>query len=172
MAVLRLIPLMGVITSQDSERHDTKHVPRDIPPAYKQAHIRSLQQIGAFCILALLDDLHPGHEAVLKLGRVDARKHPANGVVRRNPVGQIAKRVEPGLLEATTFGHRDPAIGPTDDRRERNTNDVQECMVAGALLPGIIDGGTIRLNGEITEQGQTQHEDGFIMPEEAQECNN
>ena len=32
--------------------------------------------------------------------------------------------------------------------------DVKHRMVAGALLPGIIDGGKIRPNGEITKQGQ------------------
>jgi len=102
----------------------------------------------------LLDGLHPGHEAVLKLGGVDVGKYPANGVVGRNAVGQIEKRVEPRLLEAAKFSDGDLAIGPTDDRRERNHHDVQQRMVAGALLPGIIDGSKIRSNGEITKQGQ------------------
>jgi len=101
----------------------------------------------------LLDGLHPGHEAVLKLGRVNPGKHPAKGVVGRNPVGQIEKWVEPHLFESAKFGDGDPASGPTDDRRERNHDDVKQRMVAGALLPGIIDGGKIRPNGKIKEQG-------------------
>ncbi len=101
----------------------------------------------------LLDGLYPGDKAVLKLGRVNAGKYPTKGVVGGNPVGQSKKRLEPRLFEAAKFGHRDPAIGPADDRRERNHDDIEQRMVAGALLPGIIDGGKIRPNGTITEQG-------------------
>ena len=101
----------------------------------------------------LLDGLHPGHEAVLKLGRVNPGKHPTKGVVGRNAVGEIEKGAQPRLFEAAKFGDGDPAIGPTDNRRERNHDDIEQRMVAGALLAGIIDGGKVRPNGKITQQG-------------------
>lgn len=85
---------------------------------------------------------HPGQKAALKLGRVQRREHPTEGVVRRNAVGQRQERAQPRPLRRAECRDRHPAVRAADHATERDRDDVEQLMAFGPLDTGSDQGGT------------------------------
>jgi len=80
----------------------------------------------------------PLHEAPLEGRRVHGREDPAERVVRGNATRQIQEGLEPGLLAVAELLDLHPAVGPTDDRRNGDGQDVAEGVFFRPVHPRVL----------------------------------
>ncbi len=73
----------------------------------------------------LCHPLAPLHEALLEPVRVQAGEHVAEGVVRRDAVGQIQEGAELFLLALAKHLHGNPGVRAADDGTNGDGDDVQ-----------------------------------------------
>ena len=85
----------------------------------------------------LADAIHPVHEVVSELVRVNATEHPRKGVRAGNPVGQIQKSLKPFVFALDEQLHVVPPLSTPNDRADGHRNDVQELMPF-PLIPSAI----------------------------------
>ena len=86
----------------------------------------------------LADAIHPVHEAVSELVRVNATEHPRKGIRAGNPVGQIQKSLKPFVLALDEQLHVVLSLSAPNDRADGHRNDVQQLMPFPLIPSGIL----------------------------------
>ena len=75
----------------------------------------------------------PGRDHLLQLIRIKPREHPRKGVVRGDAAGQLQKPRKPLALGMPELGDLVPVFGAPDHRADRDRQDVEQLVPAGAL---------------------------------------
>jgi hypothetical protein len=83
------------------------------------------------------DGPHPVDEASLELFRIEHPKDPPKGIMRRDPVRQVEKGLEPCLLTPAKLSDGFPIIGARDDRADGEHQDIRQRMRFRPVEPGI-----------------------------------
>ena len=91
--------------------------------------------------LARLDGLYPIKEVLLKLFGIKRSKEPTKGIVRGNAVGQGHIALQPGVFGFAKGFDRNPGVGATNHRTNRDTDDGNERMPFGVVATWVSDGG-------------------------------
>jgi hypothetical protein len=81
--------------------------------------------------------MSPSLNASLKGIGVQLGEHPLEGVLRRDPVGQAQKGLEPLVLGFAEINHIRPEIGPTNHRTNGDHDHVREAMPLALRTPRI-----------------------------------
>jgi hypothetical protein len=94
------------------------------------------------------DSVHPTQKALLERGRIHRGEDAAEGVVGRNPVGQIEKGDKPVPL---FFGVRfdvGPMITPGNDSTEGDGDDVEQAVKLGVVGAWVVKIGKMVQKGD------------------------